>query len=382
MTTRLVERLSAARQRRFVGRSEELALFEAALRARDLPFCVLFVYGPGGVGKSTLLRQFAMLATKAGVPTVAICGHEMEPSPQAFLDALGRALDTAPPITPLDALAAWSGRQVIVIDGYEALAPLDRWLRDDFLPELPGETLVVLAGRDPPGLEWRGDPGWQSLLRPLALRNLSPDEGQDFLRERAIPADQHAAVLAFTHGHPLALSLVADLFAQRPGIHFRPEVTPDVVRALVEHLVQKVPGPAHRAALEICALVRLTSEALLAEILGVPDAHELFGWLRSLSFLDAGPLGLAPHDLAREALVADLRWRNPPWYAELHRRARDSYAARLARTRGHEQQRVLFDYVFLHRDNPAVRPFLEWQETGTTRPESLREGDIQRWSRW
>jgi hypothetical protein len=78
----------------------------------------------------------------------------------------------------------------------------------------------------------------------------------------------------------------------------------------------------------------------------MPDVHELFGWLRSLAFIDSGPLGLFPHDVAREALVADLRWRNPDWYTELHHRARNYYASRLKQTHGQEQQRVLFDYVF------------------------------------
>jgi hypothetical protein len=66
--------------------------------------------------------------------------------------------------------------------------------------------------------------------------------------------------------------------------------------------------------------------------------------------------------------VADLRWRNPDWYAELHQRARNYYASRLKQTHGQEQQRVLFDYVFLHRDNPTIRPFLEWQEAGVKLP--------------
>src|SRR5207237_2914036 len=101
---------------------------------------------------------------------------------------------------------------------------------------------------------------------------------------------------------PLALSLVADVYAQRGEIGVHPEATPDVVKALLEQLVQKVPGPAHRTALEVCALVRVTNEALLAYTLGVTDAHELFEWLRNLSFIESGPLGLFPHDLAREAL--------------------------------------------------------------------------------
>ena len=63
-------------------------------------------------------------------------------------------------------------------------------------------------------------------------------------------------------------------------------------------------------------------------MLDTADAHELFEWLRELSFVETGPSGLFPHDLAREALAAELRWRNPDWYAELHRRARGYYATK------------------------------------------------------
>ncbi|HZY56928.1 MAG TPA: hypothetical protein VFE09_03910, partial [Rubrobacteraceae bacterium] len=161
----------------------------------------------------------------------------------------------------------------------------------------------------------------------------------------------------------------------RPGVRFRPAETPDVIKTLLEQFVQQVPGPAHRTALESCALVRYTTETLLSRMVKMPDVHELFEWLRGLTFIESGPLGLFPHDVAREALVADLRWRNPDWYAELHHRARNYYAARLKQTHGQEQQRVLFDYAFLHRDNPVIRPFLEWREAGTTWPEAMCESD-------
>jgi hypothetical protein len=39
---------------------------------------------------------------------------------------------------------------VLLVDTYETLAPLDGWLRETLLPELPGGHLIVLAGRDPP----------------------------------------------------------------------------------------------------------------------------------------------------------------------------------------------------------------------------------------
>lgn len=357
MTMRLARRLAEARRRRFVGRTEELALFRAALEAPELPFTVFYVVGPGGVGKTSLLAQFATICLEHEVPVHYLDARNVEPSPPAFRAALALAMGLDTPADPCEALGAVHRRQVIVVDTYETIAALDGWLRERFLPELPDNTLVVLASRTPPTLPWRSDPGWQALLRIVPLRNLSPQEGRTYLAQREVPPDQHSAVLAFTHGHPLALSLVADVFAQRPGVTFKPEAAPDIVKTLLEQFVQKVPGQAHRAALEACALVRYTTESLLGELLSFPDVHELFAWLRELSFIESGPHGLFPHDLAREILVADLRWRNPPWYAELHDRARRFYNAHLQQAGPLEQQAILIDYIYLHRDNPAVRPF-------------------------
>jgi hypothetical protein len=359
MVSRLAARLSQARHRRFAGRTAEKSLFRAALAAAELPFFLLYIFGPGGVGKTTLLSELAYLSEQAKIPALLLDARNIDPSPEAFLSALQLALGLTPPDSPLPALTRRNQRQVILIDTYEKLGPLDAWLRELFLPELPADTLVVVAGQNPLSLGWLADPGWQSLVRVAPLRNLHPEESRDYLSRREVPPEQHQAILDFTYGYPLALSLIADVFAQRQDIlrPFKPEAAPDIVKILLEQLVQKVPGPAHRAALEACALVYLTTEALLAAILAIPDVHELFEWLRGLSCIESGPFGLFPHDLAREALTADLRWRNPDWYAELHNRARKYYAARLQQTQGQEQQAILAQYIFLHRDNPVVRPF-------------------------
>jgi hypothetical protein len=375
MTQRLAERLRVARSRSFVGRAQERALFEAALTAEEFPFVVLHLFGSGGVGKTTLLKSFTALCEQYDVPAYTLDGRNIEPLPESFVSALRQALQLAPTEHPLPFLEAHR-RQVLLIDTYESLAPLDDWLRDVFLPQLPGETLVVLAGRNPPTTAWRSDPGWQSLLRILPLPNLTPDESMAYLNLRQIPAAQHQAALTFTHGHPLALSLVADAFSQRPDASFQPDAVPDVIKTLLAQFVQHVPGPAHRAALESCALVRVTTEALLKEMLDMPDVHELFEWLRGLSFIEVGREGLFPHDLAREALEADLRWRNPDWYAELHRRAGRYYAGRTQQAHSRHQQRILMDYIFLHRTNPVVRPFYEWSESGGVIPEPAQPADL------
>lgn len=375
MPSRLVNRLNSARQRQFVGRTSELALFQSALTAPELPFFVLYIFGPGGVGKTTLLKECVSLCAQTQAPVFFLDARNIEPTPEAFVGALQRTMGLAPPDTPLQALAANPYRQVILIDTYEILMAIDGWLRDVFLPQMPENVLVVLAGREPPSLAWRTDPGWQPLMRTISLQNLNMAESQAYLVNHMIPADQHQAVLDFTHGHPLALSLIADVFAQRSEARFQPEAAPDIIKTLLEQFVQQVPSPAHRAALEVCGLVRLTNEALLSAMLTMPDVHELFGWLRNLSFIESGQQGLFPHDLVREALDADLRWRNPDWYAELHRRARVYYSNGLLRAPMPEQQRILADYIFLHRKNPVVRPFFEWQASGGMLTSPLQASD-------
>ena len=384
MSTRLANHLSAARHSLFVGRASEQELFASALTATELPFFVLYIYGPGGVGKTTLLREFASIAAEAeGCALYYLDARNLEPSPEVFREGLRQTMGLSSEVAPEDAMAAHSGRVVLLIDTYELLTPLDSWLRETFLPNLSENVLVVLAGRQPLAPDWH-DAGWQALIRSVSLRNLSPEESLSLLDRRQVPVAQRQSVLEFTHGHPLALSLVADVFAQREGFVFQPEQTPDIVKTLLEKFVQKVPGPAHRAALEACALVRVLTEGLLAEMLVLPEAtasgtqavYELFEWLRGLSFVDARPGGIYPHDLARDSLTADLRWRNPDWYAELHSRARAYYTRRISQTTGEQQQRALLDLVYLHRDNPAVRPFFEWQASGGAVPMTLQERDV------
>src|SRR5690606_37807941 len=103
---------------------------------------------------------------------------------------------------------------VILVDGYEHLAPLDAWLRQRFLPGLPASCLVVTAGREPPAAAWQIEAEWATLARTAALRNLEPDAAKAYLRRRKVAKAQHDAVLSFTYGHPLALSLVADVLAR------------------------------------------------------------------------------------------------------------------------------------------------------------------------
>lgn len=376
MATRFVDQLKLARQRLFVGRQAEKKLFELALTASEPPFYVLYLFGPAGVGKTSLLREFITVTEQHQIKAIYLDAHHIDPSPIGFMTALALAMGQSPQDFVLDDHLPPEQRTVILLDTAENLRLLDTWLWDIFLSNLPAQTFFVMAGRDPLPLKRLSDPGWQEIVRSVPLRNLTNDERHQYLTKRNIPTTQHQTILSFTHGHPFALSLVADLVRQRPDWQLGPEVPPDIVKTLLDRFIAEVPSDTHRQALEACALVRVLNEALLAEMLALPNAHDMFNWLRELSFIDVETEGIFPHDLARDTLSTDLRWRNPEWYGELHSRARNYFIRRLNQTQGIEQQRVLYGYIFLHRENPFVRPFFEWQEGSGIWTDRLKPTDI------
>lgn len=357
MVERMADRLAARRREQFVGRAEELSLFEELLR-RDPAAggAVLFVHGPGGVGKSSLLRQYEWLGRDAGRCVAMVDARDLAPLPSSFLAALAARALGREAAEPLEALAEVD-RLLVLVDTAELIAPLDRWLREELLPQLRSDTITVLAGREPPSLAWRTDPGWRGLVHSVRLENLSAEEGHRLLAVLGVPPERRPEAMAFTRGHPLALALVADVVAH--ASHPLDVATmPEVLGGLLGSLVESVPSVAHRLALEACAQVLTTTEPLLARLLGVDDAHEVFSWLRGLSVVETGPRGLFPHDVARETLGAELRWRHPEQYAEIHRRAGAYYRDRFYAVPATDQQQVLVDYVFLHRDNPVLGPFV------------------------
>jgi hypothetical protein len=347
-----------------VGRTSELELVHDALLAPDPPFSVLFVHGPGGVGKTALLTAIADLCEAEALgPATRLDLRSIEPSPPAFRAALA---DLVP--------------RVLILDTYEAASPLDGWLRERFLPSLPTETLVVIAGRAAPAQQWLVDPGWRELLRIISLRNLAPQDARDYLSHARVRGELHDRILELTHGHPLALSLLVEVVAQRAA-RGEPELPAgigearDVVGALLERFVDDVPSERHRRALEVCAHVRYTTEDLLRAVLGT-DAARLFEWLRRLPFVETGSLGLFPHDIVRDVLSADIRWRDPTSFTDLHHRVRAHLLGRLQES-GEDNHEVAADFHFLHRANPFTGAYWDWEVARNAYTDRLRSGDTE-----
>ncbi len=363
--SRVSGQLTATRRRFFTGRHAELELFRQALLAEEPSFTVLHIFGPGGVGKTTLLQAYAQIAAQKGCAVFHLDARDIDPSPHGFLLALSAQTGGEEDRLTLQRLAELPPA-VLLLDTYESLAPLDNWLRETFLPALPAHLLVVIAGRQPPAEPWRTDPAWRELARIVSLRNLRPEESRQLLTSLQVPVSLQENILSLTYGHPLALVLLADwltLGATRAE-EISLEHAPDVIRLLVERFMRDVPTPLHRLALETCALARVTTEALLAEVLGKEAAPALFAWLRGLSFIETGPEGLFPHDLVRDVLEADLRWRNPEGWRQLYRRVRHYLSRCFWNSSGLAKQRAFFDLIYLQRHHPLMKPFYDWKAMG------------------
>jgi hypothetical protein len=374
MARKLSDILNSTRQQYFVGREKELQLFKSILEQPELSTYLLAIYGPGGQGKSTLVRAFTENCTQLQIPYLILDARDINPTPDHFQALLQKMLGTLTNV--FDHLQQLNSKFVLLIDTYELLTPLDDWLRTVFLPQMPDNVLTVLAGRKQPSPNWISDTGWQKLMKVVQLRNLTPTESKDFLHKRNVPETEIEKVLDFTHGHPLALSVVADMFDQNPERSFNPGEAPDIVRTLLERFSQKAPSPAHRMALEICAIANITTESLLQQAMEVEDASELFEWLQDLSFIESNRMGLYPHDSAREALCTDLAWRNPDWNKQLHLRIRKYYIKKLDTASPEEKRYLLYLLAYLHRNHPMVKPYLEWQQGTAYWIEVMKAEDI------
>lgn len=350
------------RRSTFVGRTAQLELFRRALENRTSPpFQLLYIYGPAGTGKSTLLSEVSAMCVERGLQPVRLDGRHLSPGVDAFLSALRAELNGSGDESPVSLF--WSrathGRAVLFIDTYENIEGLDDWLRETFLPQLPENTVTVIAGRHPLPMAWRTDAGWSKLVHVEALDNLAPDEARELLALRGVPQEQFETVIEFTQGHPLALSLISDVFAQRPEFQFTPERALDVIQELSNRLIEGAPGPLHRQAVRSAALSRITTEELLAATVSESEAHALFEWLKNLSFTGVSYRGLYLHELARQAIATDFRWRSPRAYEETRRHISDYFGGLLQSGTAAQQEEALQDYLFLHRDREAVRLFLE-----------------------
>jgi len=107
----LAARLEDRDRVRFTGRGTEIAFLDQCMDSDDPPASVVHICGPGGIGKSALLREAARHARDRGISVVAIDGRELGPTPGALETALREACE--------------HDRLLVLLDSYERMTALD-----------------------------------------------------------------------------------------------------------------------------------------------------------------------------------------------------------------------------------------------------------------
>lgn len=355
-----VDRVTTAEQalavlaaRLFVGRTRELAIFEAWLQDdRGLPN-VLDVSGPGGVGKTELLRAFRRRAEDLGWSVKLLDGRSLRPTSDDLLRALGGE-------SLADVVPALNSRRplLLLFDTAEELGDLTGYLHQELLPRLDVRVRTAIAGRAPLGQAWLRAGPWRALIQPLPLEGFSACESFAYLERRglrdpALAEQIHRAV----GGYPLGLSLAADLALQYGIRNFA--TAPEwrvLVRTLVEQLVSDLDGQT-RALLEAGAIVRQFDQPMLDAVTGQRQTDEAFGRLSRLSIVRPAPHGLMLHDDVRRILSEDLRWRHRDRYTDLRVRALAAYRERMRRATPPERAWLVGERLALWED-AFVQAFL------------------------
>lgn len=290
--------------RHWVGREAECRLFVRYLAGgrtrRTAP--ILNVWGPAGVGKSTLLDAFRHRAEAAGAGFLLFDLPDLARTPGALMSQLER-LEREAAARPV----------AVAIDSYEPVDSLDGWLREVFLPRLPERALVVIASRVPLARIWQGAPAWRQLVYPLPLAPFDLPATRAFLRRHGI-RDEAAVRSAHraTGGLPLALTLA--VLALRRGHPLPPQGLPgqpEVVAELAARWLREVPDPRLESLVEAAAVARRFDQDLLEHLTGSPVTPDEWQRLTGLSFARLEYGGWALHGLVRATLLRDLAWRRP-----------------------------------------------------------------------
>jgi Transcriptional regulatory protein, C terminal len=337
------------------GRDRELDLLAQLLC--DGP-AVLAVHGLGGIGKTTLLEAFAARARSGGAVVVSLDGREIEPTERGFLHCLGTRTggESATLAKAAERLGSLGRRVILTLDSCELLRLLDNWLRRVFVPALPPNVRLVLAGRDPPVAAWFAGMGWSGRFQAIALGPLADEASLKLLARGGVPPDAARRIQRFAHGHPLGLRLASSLLtAWHAESEDRERLASErVVEELTALYLADIRDPLTRAAIEASSVARRMTLSLLQAMLPGQAPQDAFARLQALPFVRLAPDGLYLHDLVRETIAAALRARDPSAHRTYRRAAWQQLRSEMASADLSSLWRYTADLLYLI-ENPVTR---------------------------
>ena len=351
---RIAERGRQVAAEHLVGRHRELD--DLGRLVRDETPYVAFIHGVAGIGKSSLLAAFAGSAREHGAMVLQLDCRALEPTDRGVLEAVGAALGQRSP--SLESVAArfgrLSGRVVLVFDHYEVLRLVDTWLRQTFVPQLPDNVRIVVAGREPPVAAWLTAPDLAGSVASMPLAPLEPKDAVELFTSLGVAEARAERLDRIVHGHPLAIRLAASAAADRPDLGIDDVAAHAVLDQLTRLFLADVPDPITREALEAMSVMRRTTTSLLAAVLPDVPPQDAFDRLRALPFVETRQDGLGLHDAVQGSVAGFLKATDPTRYRRYRRAAWRQLREEVSEAPAGELWRYTADMLYLI-ENPVIR---------------------------
>lgn len=342
----------------FVGREDLLDIMRQHISSSD--WKILHLHGPGGIGKTTLLRQFS--ASLSDGSCLYVDDHTqlpgaLDPAMPDERSAIGEEARLKRIVDSLHERADRSGGLVLVIDGFEPWSPAADWMREQLLPRLhPAKIKLVTAGRQPLTGRWQEN-GWQHLVSNLAVTPLEPADIRRYAAIRGIvKTDTIERLVRFSKGVPLAMSLASELILRNHHSDFPQQVEQHaLISMLAGRLMREIAGTPLERYAEAASVMLKFDQELLQTVLGEPVTTDQFREFCSLPFVVMRHDRWSLHDAVREWIKADFQKRKPQTRQAIRRNA---LAALKVRSALHPslQSEIGFELIYLH-DSPFVRGF-------------------------
>jgi len=325
----------------FYGRNNELMLFYDLIQHENPAYKVIHFHGKGGIGKTYLLYEFAIIAEKQNIPFLHLDTQDFNQTITGFTDYLHSMLSThidsgvTIPKTLQDCIQLINNlgkknKVIIAVDTYEQMDNLDRWFRNVFIRKLHPRVSIILAGRKELTGEWQEAPAWRTVTKQIEVTSFNFQDTYDFLHKNGITSEASIQkIWQFTKGHPLLLSLatISNGLVEEDSSCFKGNT--EVLSALTSRWLSEVKNERLINLIEVAALLNHFDQHTISEILNIEISTNTFHELTSFSFIRKTQEGWSIHELIRDAIRIELKQRNYERYQSLTNQITHYYYTRI-----------------------------------------------------
>jgi ABC-type cobalamin transport system ATPase subunit len=285
---------------------------------------VVWIHGPVGAGKTSLLAAFGGLAADRGASVISIDCRTVEPTEAGLLqelsEVLGQSLDSVS--SAASAVSALADRAILAFDNYEVFRLADAWLRREFIPQLSASARVLMVSAEPPAAGWISAAEWQR------------------------------------HFLPVSLAVAADLDPP----------------AQTRRYLADISNPDTRRAIEAASVIRRITQPMLGALCPGQDADTLFEEIADQPFVETRRDGLAMLDVIHREVAERLNAADPERYRGYQRVAWKQLREQLRNSAPADLWRTTADVIYLI-ENPVIREAFFPSKSAQVSVETAMPGD-------